>query len=88
MGLAGFNERVSQIRDMITQRGIDLKSDKLEYEIARLIAKHYDTLKEYDIIEILNEVSDSLDSKLTYAENMAIAEKIIGKYLGGKRLQH
>ena len=81
MGLAEFNARVSQIRDMITQHGIDLKSDKLEFEIARLIAKHYDTLKEYDIIQVLNEISDNLDSKLTYAENMEIAEKIIGQYL-------
>jgi len=81
MGLSEFNARVSQIRDMIAQNGIDLKSDKLEYEIARLIAKHYDTLREYDIIQILNEISDNLDSKLTYAENMEIAEKIIGQYL-------
>ena len=81
MGLAEFNARVSQIRELINQHGIDLKSDKLEYEIARLIAKHYDTLKEYDIIQILNEVSDNLDSKLTVSENLAIAESILGNYL-------
>jgi hypothetical protein len=81
MGLAEFNERVSQIRDMVNQRGIDLKSDKLEYEIAKRIAKHYNTLKEYDIVEILNEISDNLDSKLTVEENLAIVDNILGQYL-------
>lgn len=81
MGLSEFNARVQEIRDMVNQHGIDLKSDKLEFEIAKRIAKHYDTLKEYDIIQILNEISDNLDSKLTVEENLAIADNILGQYL-------
>ena len=81
MGLSEFNARVSQIRDMIAKHGIDLKSDKLEYEIAKRIAKHFDTLREYDIIQILNEISDNLDSKLTVNENLAIVDNILEPYL-------
>jgi outer membrane murein-binding lipoprotein Lpp len=81
MGLAEFSARVQEIRDMVNQRGIDLKSDKLEYEIAKRIAKHYNTLKQYDIVEILNEISDNLDSKLTVEENLAIVDNILGQYL-------
>lgn len=82
MGLAEFNARVQEIRDMVNQRGIDLKSDKLEFEIAKRIAKHYNTLKQYDIVQILNEISDNLDSKLTVEENLAIVDNILGQYLG------
>jgi DNA repair exonuclease SbcCD ATPase subunit len=81
MGLSEFNARVQEIRDMVNQHRIDLKSDKLEYEIAKRIAKHYDTLKEFDIIQILNEISDNLDSKLTNEENLAIVDNILGYYL-------
>lgn len=81
MGLAEFNARVQEIRDLVNQRGIDLRSDELEYEIAKRIAKHYNTLKQYDIIQILNEISDNLDSKLTVEENLAIVDNILGQYL-------
>jgi DNA repair exonuclease SbcCD ATPase subunit len=81
MGLSEFNARVQEIRETINQHRIDLKSDKLEYEIAKRIAKHYNTLKEYDIIQILNEISDNLDSKLTVSENLAIVDNILGQYL-------
>lgn len=81
MGLSEFNEKIKEIRELIGKHGIDLKTDKLEFEIAKRIAKHYDTLKEYDIIQILNEISDNLDSTLTVEENLAIADNILGQYL-------
>jgi len=82
MGLNEFNELVKDIRAEIKARGIDLRSEQLEYEIAREIAKHYNRLKQYDIIQILNEISDNIDSTLNVSENIAIAKQIIDKYLG------
>lgn len=82
MGLNEFNELVRDIRTEIKAHGIDMKSEQLEYEIAREIAKHYNTLKQYDIVQILNEISDNLDSTLNVSENLAIAKQIIDKHLG------
>nr|ADJ54310.1 hypothetical DEAD/DEAH box helicase [archaeon enrichment culture clone 1(2010)] len=82
MGLSEFNEKVKEIRGLIEKHNIDFKTDKLEFEIAKRIAKHYDTLKEFDIIQILNEISDNLDSTLTVEENLAIVDNILGQYLG------
>lgn len=81
MGLSEFNEKVKEIRGLIEKHRIDLKSDNLEFEIAKRIAKHYDTLKEFDIIQILNEISDNLDSTLTVEENLAIVDNILNQYL-------
>jgi len=82
MGLKEFNDLVKDIRAEIRAHGIDLKSEQLEYEIAREIAKHYSTLKQYDVIQILNEISDNIDSTLNVSENLTIAKQIIDKYLG------
>jgi chromosome segregation ATPase len=85
MGLKEFNELVKDIRTEIKAHGIDFKSEQLEFEIAREIAKHYNTLKQYDIIQILNEISDNLDSALNVSENLTIAKQIIYKYLGANK---
>ncbi|MCI4409767.1 MAG: DEAD/DEAH box helicase [Thermofilum sp.] len=80
MTLKEFNEAVRSVRKVLHERGIEFPSNQLEYEIARLIAK-YDFPPDVDIVNVLNEIADNLDSTLSLSENLEIAEAIIGKYV-------
>jgi superfamily II DNA or RNA helicase len=88
MTLKEFNEAVRNVRKVLHERGIDFYSGKLEYEIARLIAR-YDFPPDVDVINVLNEIADNQDSSLSLGENLEIAEAIINKYIGlEERLSH
>jgi len=81
MTLTEFNEAVRNVRRVLHERGIELPSNQLEYEIARLIAR-YDFPPEVDVINVINEIVDNLDSRLSLGENLEIAKAIIDKYIG------
>jgi superfamily II DNA or RNA helicase len=80
MTLTEFNESVRRVRRILRERGIELVSGKLEYEIARLVAK-YEFPPEVDIVEVLNEVADSIDPELSVSENLEIARAVIERYV-------
>jgi len=80
MTLKEFNKAVANVRKVLHERGIDFHSGKLEYEIARLIAR-YDFPPNVDVVNVLNEIADNLDSALSLGENLEIAEAIISKYV-------
>jgi superfamily II DNA or RNA helicase len=80
MTLKEFNEAVRNVRKVLHERGIDFLTGKLEYEIARLIAS-YDFPPDVDVVNVLNEIADNLDSTLSLGENLEIAEAIINKYV-------
>ena len=80
MTLIEFNESVKRVRRILRQRGIELGSRKLEYEIARLVAM-YDFPPEVDLVEVLNEVADSVDPELSLGENLEIARAVIERYV-------
>lgn len=80
--LEEFNERVQYVRSLMERMGLTFTSDKLEYEIARAVARRLRELADYDLRQILNEIYDSLDSTLSVAENVRIAESVIEKYVG------
>ena len=80
--LEEFNERVQYVRSLMERMGLTFTSDKLEYEIARAVARRLRELADYDLRQILNEIYDNLDSTLSVAENVRIAESVIEKYVG------
>jgi superfamily II DNA or RNA helicase len=80
MTLTKFNENVKRIRRVLQQRGIELSSSQLEYEVARLVAR-YEFPPEVDIVEVLNEVADSIDPELSLGENLEIARAVIERYV-------
>jgi superfamily II DNA or RNA helicase len=80
MTLIEFNENVKRIRRILRQRGIELGSGKLEYEIARMVAR-YDFPPDVDLVEVLNEVADSIDPELSLGENLEIARAVIEHYI-------
>jgi len=80
MTLKEFNEAVKNVRKVLHERGIELPSNQLEYEIARLVAK-YDFPPEVDVVNVLNEIADSLDPALSLGENLEIARAVIDKYV-------
>ena len=79
--LEEFNEKVEYVRGLIRRMGYEgYVSDKLEYEIARAIAKRFSALADYDLREIINEIYDSVDKSLNLGENLRIVESILSKY--------
>ena len=84
--LEEFNEKVQYVRGLIQRMGYEgYVSDKLEYEIARAIAKRLSALAEsaYDIREVINEIFDNIDKSLSIGENLRIVESILSKYASG-----
>jgi len=79
-----FNEKVQYVRGLIQRMGYEgYVSDKLEYEIARAIAKRLSALADYDLREVINEVFDNIDKSLNIGENLRIVESILSKYASG-----
>jgi len=79
--LEEFNERVAYVRGLIQRMGYEgYVSEKLEYEIARAIARRLSALADYDLREIINEIYDSIDKSLNLGENLRIVESILSKY--------
>jgi chromosome segregation ATPase len=79
--LEEFNEKVEYVRGLIQRMGYEgYVSDKLEYEIARAIAKRLSALADYDLREIINEIFDNIDKSLNIGENLRIVESILNKY--------
>jgi len=79
-----FNEKVQYVRGLIQRMGYEgYVSDKLEYEIARAIAKRLSALADYDLREIINEIFFSIDKSLNIGENLRIVESILSKYASG-----
>jgi hypothetical protein len=79
--LEGFNEKVQYVRGLIQRMGYEgYVSDKLEYEIARAIAKRLSALADYDLRQVINEIFDNIDKTLNVAENLRIVESILNKY--------
>jgi len=77
-----FNEKVEYVRSLMSRMGLRFESDKLEYEVARAVARRLKDLVYVDLRQLLNEIYDSLDSTLTVGENVKIAESIIEKWAG------
>jgi len=76
-----FNEKVQYVRGLIQRMGYEgYVSDKLEYEIARAIAKRLSALVDYDLREVINEIFDNIDKSLNIGENLRIVESILSKY--------
>jgi len=76
-----FNEKVEYVRSLIERMGYEgYVSAKLEYEIARAIARRLSALADYDLREIINEIYDSVDKSLSSDENLRIVESILNKY--------
>jgi chromosome segregation ATPase len=79
--LEEFNEKVEYVRGLIQRMGYEgYVSDKLEYEIARAIARRLSALADYDLREIINEIFDNIDKSLNLGENLRIVESILSKY--------
>jgi prefoldin subunit 5 len=79
--LEGFNEKVEYVRSLIQRMGYEgYVSDKLEYEIARAVAKRLSALADFDLREIINEIFDNIDKSLNIGENLRIVESILSKY--------
>jgi hypothetical protein len=66
---------------MLARARPDIKREALR-KIAREVAKRYRALEEngIDVVAVLNEVSDNIDSALTVEENVGLALDVLDKY--------
>jgi len=81
MTLQDFQVKYQEIRDMLEDM-YSYRKDELDFDlIARVLAKYYDELTDYDIRQIINEIVDYYDIALSKGENYNIISSIVKKYL-------
>ena len=81
MTLEEYQAKYQEIKDMLEDM-YGYRKDELDFDlIARVLAKYYDDLTDYDIRQIINEIVDYYDTALTKGENYNIIKKIIHKYI-------
>jgi len=87
VGLREFNELVSQYRDWLEISSSVELPKKLSYEIARTLARYHREITSagLDPVEVANKIADMLDTSLTVAENIAIAEDYLESLVSKER---